>query len=79
VVLNALLSFSQSSRGSSSSSSSSEGDEGERECGGEPPGQDSLFSGGKNDCPPPSYPHTQVELRKICFKGLYIKGYISCF
>ncbi|ROL42581.1 Protein FAM193A [Anabarilius grahami] len=50
----------KSSRGSSSSSSSSEGDEGERECGGEPPGQESPLSGGKNDCLPPSYPHTQT-------------------
>lgn len=51
----------KSSRGSSSSSSSSEGDEEERESGGEPPGQKEVLSGGKHDCPPPSYPHTQVD------------------
>uniref|UniRef100_A0A8C1DUY3 Family with sequence similarity 193 member A n=1 Tax=Cyprinus carpio carpio TaxID=630221 RepID=A0A8C1DUY3_CYPCA len=51
----------KSSRGSSSSSSSSEGDEEERESGGEPSGHKKSLSGGKNDCPPPSYPHTQVD------------------
>ncbi|XP_051561510.1 protein FAM193A-like isoform X1 [Myxocyprinus asiaticus] len=51
----------KSPRGSSSSSSSSEGDEEEGESGGEPPGQKVALSGGKNNCPPPSYPHTQVE------------------
>uniref|UniRef100_A0A8C2PW77 Family with sequence similarity 193 member A n=1 Tax=Cyprinus carpio TaxID=7962 RepID=A0A8C2PW77_CYPCA len=51
----------KSSRGSSSSSSSSEGDEEERESGGEPSGHKKSLSGGKNDCPPPSYPHTQVQ------------------
>lgn len=51
----------KSSRGSSSSSSSSEGDEEERESGGEPPGQNEALSGGKHDCPPPLYPHTQVD------------------
>lgn len=77
VVISTPLSFSQSSRGSSSSSSSSEGDEGERECGGEPPGQESPLSGGKNDCPPPSYPHSQVELRKRCFKGdLFMQNWL---
>ncbi|KAI7811523.1 protein FAM193A isoform X2 [Triplophysa rosa] len=50
-----------SPRGSSSSSSSSEGDEEEGESGGEPLGQKGALSGGKNDCPPPSYPHTQME------------------
>uniref|UniRef100_A0A8C1DUM6 Family with sequence similarity 193 member A n=1 Tax=Cyprinus carpio carpio TaxID=630221 RepID=A0A8C1DUM6_CYPCA len=51
----------KSSRGSSSSSSSSEGDEEERESGEEPPGQKVSLSGGKNDRPPPSYPHSQVQ------------------
>uniref|UniRef100_A0A671KQ73 Protein FAM193A-like n=1 Tax=Sinocyclocheilus anshuiensis TaxID=1608454 RepID=A0A671KQ73_9TELE len=51
----------KSSRGSSSSSSSSEGDEEERESTGESPGQKKLLSRGKHDCPPPSYPHTQVQ------------------
>lgn len=55
------LLFSQSPRGSSSSSSSSDGDEEEGESGGEPPGQKRALLGGKSDCPPPSYPHTQVE------------------
>ncbi|XP_051558831.1 protein FAM193A-like [Myxocyprinus asiaticus] len=49
----------KSPRGSSSSSSSSEGDEEEGESGGEPPCQKEALSG--RDCPPPSYPHTQVE------------------
>ncbi|XP_026133078.1 protein FAM193A-like isoform X2 [Carassius auratus] len=51
----------KSSRGSSSSSSSSEGDDEERESGEEPPGQKVSLSGGKNDRPPPSYPHSQVD------------------
>uniref|UniRef100_A0A673MMI8 Protein FAM193A-like n=1 Tax=Sinocyclocheilus rhinocerous TaxID=307959 RepID=A0A673MMI8_9TELE len=51
----------KSSQGSSSSSSSSEGDEEERESGEEPPGQKVSLSGGKNDCPPPSYPYSQVD------------------
>ncbi|XP_059408489.1 protein FAM193A-like isoform X2 [Carassius carassius] len=51
----------KSSRGSSSSSSSSEGDDEERESGEEPPGQKVSLSGGKNDHPPPSYPHSQVD------------------
>uniref|UniRef100_A0A672KDH3 Family with sequence similarity 193 member A n=1 Tax=Sinocyclocheilus grahami TaxID=75366 RepID=A0A672KDH3_SINGR len=51
----------KSSQGTSSSSSSSEGDEEERESGEEPPGQKVSLSGGKNDCPPPSYPYSQVD------------------
>ncbi|XP_073718987.1 protein FAM193A isoform X2 [Misgurnus anguillicaudatus] len=56
----------KSPRGSSSSSSSSEGDEEEGESGGEPSGQNEALSRGKSDCPPPSYPHTQMEQVHQC-------------